>query len=62
VSTVTIHTQHERWRVTFRRDGEPTIERWDLITGWVPWEPEGKRHDNDRRRARIIARAEALRL
>lgn len=60
---VVLHTQHDRWRVTFHHDKpEPTIETWDPGAGWVSWERPRDKPDSDRLERRILDRARALRL
>lgn len=62
-SRVVLHTQHDRWRVTFYEDGrDPFVETWDAGAGWMKWEVLKDRIDNRLLEARIVERAKALRL
>lgn len=60
---VVIHTQHDRWRVTFHHDRpNPTIEAWDPGAGWVMWERQKDNRGSHLQEQRIIGRAKALKL
>lgn len=60
---VVIHTQHDRWRVTFHHDQpDPFIEMWDPGAGWVAWERQKDNADSRRLEQRLVDRARAMRL